>query len=124
MAVVWHSAPPIFVSEVHTALTNDTGQATVSYSTIKSTMERLADKGILSQVRSGKAYRYHAALSEADLERRIVTTALDRLVSEFPQAVASFFVRPDTTLTEEQLALLRDTIERQRERDERGKDSG
>jgi predicted transcriptional regulator len=117
MTVVWKSEDPLLVNDVHTALAEDTKQATVAYSTVKSTMERLAEKGILAQVRTGKAYQYRATLSEADLERRIVTTALDRLVSEFPQAVASFFVRPDPAMTEERLALLKDAIERQREHD-------
>lgn len=117
MAVVWKSKDPLLVSDVHAALTEDTTQATVAYSTVKSTMERLAEKGILAQVRAGKAYQYRAILSETDLERRIVTTALDRLVSEFPQAVASFFVRPDPAMTEERLALLEDAIVRHRERE-------
>jgi predicted transcriptional regulator len=78
-------------------------------------MERLAEKGILSRVKEGKAYLYSAVVSRKELERRIVAGALDRLVEQFPQAVASFFVQPDPQVTEEKLALLMEAIERRRE---------
>ena len=45
----------------------------------------------------------------------IVSNALDRLVAQFPEAVASFFVRPDPEISEEKLALLQEAIERRRE---------
>jgi predicted transcriptional regulator len=109
MSVMWASSTTaLSVSEVHSALSKTTEQHTVAYTTVKTTMERLADKGILVQIRSGKAYQYRAALTEEDLERRIVSSALDKLVADFPQAVASFFVRPDPSLSDDQLALLKE----------------
>ena len=115
MSVLWSAgSTALSVGEVHSALARTEEQRAAAYTTVKTTMERLADKDILIQIRSGKAYQYRAALSEGELERRIVTAALDRLVAEFPQAVASFFVRPDPSVDEDRLALLRDAIERQR----------
>jgi predicted transcriptional regulator len=112
MEVVWSRATPTPVGEVHDALAGD-GQ--VAYNTIKTTMERLAEKGILSREKEGKAYLYTAAVSREDLERRIVSATLDRLVKQFPQAVASFFVQPSAGVSDEKLALLQDAIERHEE---------
>jgi predicted transcriptional regulator len=112
METVWTLDREVCVGDVLEAL--PAGKA-VAYNTVKTTMERLAEKGILSRTRQGKAYLYRAAVTREELERRIVTSALDRLVEQFPQAVASFFVQPDPRMTEEKLALLEEAIERRRE---------
>lgn len=114
MEVVWSLAAAVPVGDVHAALS---GGHQVAYNTIKTTMERLADKGILTRAKEGKAYLYTAAVSREDLERRIVSATLDRLVQQFPQAVASFFAQPSSGLTDEKLALLQDAIERHQEAD-------
>ena len=113
MAVVWIATDPITVGEVHAALPP---QPKIAYTTVKTTLERLAAKGILAQMREGKAYLYRALLNEEELERRIVAETLDKLIEQFPEAVASFFVRPDPKITEEKLELLRDAVERKREK--------
>lgn len=112
MVIIWSHTEALSVSEVHTALEPS---HPIAYTTVKTTMERLADKGILSRQRDGKAYHYQAAVPREELERRIVTATLDRLVTQFPEAVASFFVRPDTQISEERLALLSEIIRRKRE---------
>lgn len=117
MSIVWAAQESLSVAEVHSALQKAQGASVVAYTTVKTTMERLADKGILVQVKAGKAYLYHAALTEPELERRIVSATLDKLVREFPQAIASFFVRPDPTMTEERLGLLKEAIEKRREQE-------
>ena len=113
MLAVWSFPDEVSVSDIHAALPQTNA---VAYTTVKTTMERLADKGILSRTRTGKAYAYKAVVSQADLERRIVTGTLDHLVAQFPDAVASFFVRADDNISDAQLALLREAIERQREK--------
>ncbi len=115
MEVVWRGAAPASVSDVHAALPS---RPAVAYTTVKTTLERLAVKGILRRARAGKAYFYAPAVSRDELERRIVSRALDRLVEQFPRAVASFFVRPEPGLSEDQLALLEQAIERRRREDE------
>jgi predicted transcriptional regulator len=112
MEVVWASAGPVQVGDVHLALPADSRGA---YATVKTTMERLAEKGILSRAKEGKAYHYRAAVTREELERRIVASALDRLVAQFPEAVASFFVQPDPGVSQEKLALLLEAVERRRE---------
>jgi predicted transcriptional regulator len=112
MEVVWTSSGAVQVADVHTGLSPDVRGA---YNTVKTTMERLAEKAILSRIKRGKAYLYQAAVTREELERRIVSNALDRLVEQFPQAVASFFVQSAPTLSEEKLALLMEAVERRRD---------
>ncbi|MGV3723618.1 MAG: BlaI/MecI/CopY family transcriptional regulator [Actinomycetota bacterium] len=112
MEVVWAAGEAVQVSDVHAAFP---GERPAAYNTVKTTMERLSAKGILARVKQGKAYLYQAVVTRDDLERRIVANALDRLVEQFPQAVASFFVQPAPELSEDKLALLQDAIDRRRE---------
>jgi len=111
MQVVWSCGHDLSVGDVHAALP---GEMQSAYTTIKTTMERLADKGILSRTRLGKAYLYRAAVTQEVLERHIVASALDHLVTQFPGAIASFFVRPDPGVSEERLAILEEAIVRRR----------
>jgi predicted transcriptional regulator len=109
MEVIWSACVPVQVGDVHQSLPGG------AYNTVKTTMERLADKAILTRTKQGKAYVYRAAVTRGDLERRIVSNALDRLVEQFPEAVASFFVNPSTSVSQEKLALLLEAVERHRE---------
>lgn len=65
----------------------------LALTTILTTLDRLHDKGILVREREGKAYRYRAALSEAELQQRIVNGVLGELIAQFPQAVAAYFAQ-------------------------------
>lgn len=119
MEVVWAAGGAVSVGDVQAALPREPAAA---YNTVKTTMERLANKGILSRAKQGKAYLYRAAITREELERRIVANALTRLVEQFPAAVASFFVQPDPQVTEEQLQLLQEAIDRRREEGEEGEE--
>lgn len=111
MEVVWASPGAVQVGDVHTGLPPD---ARGAYNTVKTTMERLVTKGILSRIKDGKAYHYQPAVTREELERRIISNAMDRLVQQFPQAVASFFAQPAPALSEEKLGLLMEAVERRR----------
>lgn len=90
MRVVWSQTGEVCVRDVHTALPETMRGA---YTTVKTTMERLANKGILSRTRKGKAYLYRATISQEELERRIVMAILNGLVEQFPKAVASLWTQ-------------------------------
>jgi predicted transcriptional regulator len=111
MHLVWSHKNEVSVSDISAAMPSHQ----TAYTTLKTTMERLADKGILKRTRQGKAYFYRAAISQDELERRIVSETLDHLMEHFPAAVASFFVRPDVHVSEDRLDLLREAIQRQQE---------
>ena len=91
-------------AEVQKALERE---RSLALTTILTTLDRLHDKGILVREREGKAYRYRAALSEAELQQRIVNGVLGELIAQFPQAVAAYFAQqtPQTETPDEQDAL-------------------
>ncbi len=63
----------------------------IALTTILTTLDRLLQKGIVQREREGKAHRYRAAMTEQELEQRIVTGVLDNLIARFPKAVATYF---------------------------------
>jgi predicted transcriptional regulator len=67
MRAVWSYGEPMNVRQVHTVLLF----RGLAYTTIMTTMERLADKGILTRSvdrqGQGEAYRYQPALSRGEL---------------------------------------------------------
>lgn len=66
-------------------------EETIALTTVLTTLDRLYDKGIVTREREGKAYRYQAALTEPELEQRIVKGVLNSLIARFPKAVATYF---------------------------------
>ena len=72
----------------------------VALTTVLTTLDRLLQKGIVTREREGKAYRYHAAVTEQQLEQRIVTGVLNNLIARFPKAVATYFSQADTDANE------------------------
>ena len=112
MQALWERPQPTSVTDLHETLPH------IAYTTLKTTLERLTDKGILTRVRSGKAYLYQTTVTEAELEQRIVTLALERLVDRFPHAVAAFFAAPGDTLSEDVASRLQEAIARRRQEEE------
>lgn len=49
-----------------------TGTAAVSLNTIQSTVERLRAKGLVERRKEGRAYRYAATLTRADVVRKVL----------------------------------------------------
>jgi predicted transcriptional regulator len=79
--------------------------------TVLTTLERLREKGILQREREGKAYRYRAALSEEQLQQRIVEGVLGDLIAQFPKAVATYFSQQGLETAPETLAPLAERLE-------------
>ena len=69
----------------------------VALTTILTTLDRLRDKGIIRRERQGKAFRYWHMLSEEQLQERIVTGVMERLIAQFPKAVATYFAQQEPT---------------------------
>lgn len=66
-------------------------QQPIALTTVLTTLDRLLNKGIVRREKEGKAYRYFAAVTEPELETRIVSGVLDSLIARFPKAVATYF---------------------------------
>ena len=63
----------------------------MALTTLLTTLDRLFHKGILQRVKEGKAYRYVSAMTEEELEERIVSNVLGNLIERFPKTVATYF---------------------------------
>lgn len=65
----------------------------VALTTILTTLDRLREKEILRREREGKAYRYWPMVTEEQLQERIVAGIMERLISQFPKAVAAYLAQ-------------------------------
>lgn len=88
MEVVWVLGEAT-VRDVHLGLANDRDLA---YTTVMTTMSRLAAKGLLDRDTSGLAHRYSAVLSRDEYARSTVHSVVDWLVDRFPEPAISYFV--------------------------------
>jgi predicted transcriptional regulator len=101
------------VRDVHAELTET---REIAYTTVMTTMSRLASKGLLERDTSGLAHRYRPALSREEYARSTVSSVIDWLVERFPAPAMQYFVDviddgsdPDT------MRALRERIDRERE---------
>jgi len=75
MNIVWQQRRPITVREVHDAARNDIDWA---YTTVKTMMDRLVDKGVLKAERSGKSAAYRSVLSQGRAQRSAAKSLVER----------------------------------------------
>jgi len=88
MQVVWKDQPST-VKKVHRALAQ---QRDIAYTTVMTTMSRLADKGVLLRQRDGLAYTYTPALSEDDFVTLVVQQVLDGLLTDYSETAVDYMI--------------------------------
>jgi predicted transcriptional regulator len=88
MEVVWARGDAT-VRAVHEALA---ARRDIAYTTVMTTMSRLAAKGVLVRDASGLAHRYRPALSRDEYAQSTVHSVVDWLVNRFPEPAVSYFV--------------------------------
>lgn len=88
MDVVWQN-DQVTVRDVHEELNKTRPMA---YTTVMTTMGRLADKGLLAKDQSHAAHRYRARVSREQYARSTVKSVVDWLVSHFPDPAVSYFI--------------------------------
>jgi predicted transcriptional regulator len=107
MQAVWDGRD-VTVRDVQLALESS---RPVAYTTVMTTMGRLADKGFLRRVESQPAHRYSALVSRDEYARTAVKSVLDWLVGQFGDpAVAHFLDSPEAD--SKLIASLREAIAR------------
>ena len=89
METVWHLGDTT-VRDVHEALS---ARRDLAYTTVMTTMARLASKGLLTRDTSGLAHRYHATITRDEYARSTVTSVVDWLVDRFPEPAMSYFMQ-------------------------------
>jgi len=88
----------------------DQGQR-LSYSTVKTVLERLVDKGVLEKERHAKAYVYRSRLNREEFTRSAVGQIIDSLLASFTDPVVSCFVDRLSKADPERVARLLEVIE-------------
>lgn len=88
METVW-SLGETTVRSVHEELSN---HRDLAYTTVMTTMTRLASKGLLERDMSGLAHKYRPGITREEYARSTVTSVVDWLVSAFPEPAVSYFV--------------------------------
>jgi predicted transcriptional regulator len=88
MEVVWEQGPTT-VSAVHKTLRE---HKEIAYTTVMTTMSRLAKKGLLNQDRSAASYVYSAALSKADFDKYVVAGVIRALLNDYGDTFVDCFV--------------------------------
>jgi predicted transcriptional regulator len=89
MEVVWQHAPTT-VGQVHQALLSSRDLA---YTTVMTTMHRLADKGWLDRDSSTVAYTYAPVLSKSELAEYVVETVAEALIDEYGGLLSQFIAQ-------------------------------
>ena len=88
MEAVWDSGEAT-VRDVHAALNR---RRRIAYTTVMTTMGRLAGKGLLARDTSELAHRYRPTLSREEYAQSTVHSVVDWLVHSFPEPAISYFV--------------------------------
>lgn len=104
MRVVWqrNGADVFTVRDVHEALGD------LAYTTVMTTMVRLAAKGLLEvEHGSGKAYRYRRALTAHEFVATVGTDRVDDLIERFGEVALVAFTRRMNGLGPEEQRRLR-----------------
>jgi predicted transcriptional regulator len=79
MEVVWENGPTT-VSAVHKELRE---HKDIAYTTVMTTMSRLAKKNLLHQDRSSASYVYSAALTKEEFEKYVIADIIRALITDY-----------------------------------------
>ena len=88
MQLVWREKSTT-VKKVHKALRE---QRDIAYTTVMTTMTRLAEKGVLTRRRDGLAYVYMPAVTKRDFEVMMVRRVLDGLMDDYEEETISYLL--------------------------------
>jgi predicted transcriptional regulator len=115
METVWELGETT-VRDVHAALSP---RRELAYTTIMTTMARLASKGLLARDTTGLAHRYRPTLTREEYAQSTVTSVVDWLLDAFPEPAMSYFVQKmDDEADPEMMSALRARIDELRVQEE------
>jgi predicted transcriptional regulator len=110
MEVVWDQGE-VTVRDVHRTLNQ---KREVAYTTIMTTLGRLADKGLLRRVEAQPAHRFSVIVTREQYARSTVKSVVDWLVNHFPDPAVSYFLDRVEKEDEEVIDRLRAAIDQRR----------
>ena len=88
MEVVW-DRPEVRVRDVYEVLSE---RRPIAYTTVMTTMGRLAEKGLLHRIESHPAHRFRPGVSRDEYASSTVHSVLDWLVGHFPDPAVAYFL--------------------------------
>jgi predicted transcriptional regulator len=88
MQIIWQDERST-VKKVHRKLSQ---QRDIAYTTVMTTMSRLAEKGVLNRHREGLAYVYSPAITEDDFVTMVVQQVLDGLLDDYSETAIDYMV--------------------------------
>lgn len=88
MRLLWHDKRST-VKKVHRKLSQ---QRDIAYTTVMTTMSRLAEKGVLNRQREGLAYVYTPAITEDEFVALVVRQVLDGLLDDYSDMAIDYMV--------------------------------
>jgi predicted transcriptional regulator len=88
MQVLWQEKRST-VKKVHRKLSQ---HRDIAYTTVMTTMGRLAEKGVLDRHREGLAYVYTPAITEEDFVTMVVHQVLDGLMDDYSDMAVDYMV--------------------------------
>ena len=109
MKVLWNHGE-LAARDVFAALPNESNWA---YKTVKTLLSRLVAKNAISYVQVGNSYLYRAIADEAALTRQEVSTVFARVARGALSPILTHFIE-QADLSDEEIAQLRDTLDRKR----------
>ncbi|MEX0592130.1 MAG: BlaI/MecI/CopY family transcriptional regulator [Nitriliruptoraceae bacterium] len=111
MEVVW-SVGDTTVRDVHDVLARS---RSIAYTTVMTTMTRLANKGLLQRDTGALAHRYRPAVSRERYAKSAVGNVLDWLFERYPEPAAAYLAEVVDDVDGVKLAALKDAVARQRQ---------
>lgn len=106
MKVLWESGPST-VGEVLDALPN---RVSLAYSTVRTTLRILEQKGYVSHEKNGRAFVYHPLVDRTDARRSAVRYVVSRFFNDSPELLV-LNVLESEELDEGEMKRLRKLIE-------------
>ena len=110
MDVVWDRGE-VTVREVHQALTST---RSIAYTTVMTTLGRLADKGLLQRMEDQPAHRYVPLMSRDQYARTTVKSVVDWLIGHFPDPAVAYLVDRVEREDDQVIERLREAIEQRK----------
>ena len=110
MEVAW-DLEEVTVRDVHEALNES---RPVAYTTVMTTMGRLADKGLLRRVEDQRAHRFTPLLSREQYADSTVKSVVDWLVTHFRDPAVAYFLDRVEKEDEKVIAVLKDAIDQRK----------
>ncbi len=110
MEVMWRRGDAT-VRDVHGELAE---ARTIAYTTVMTTMTRLASKGLLQRDTAGLAHRYRPAVSREHYARSAVGDVLTWLLERYPEPAAAYLAEAVDEVDGVSLDALREAVARRR----------